>query len=285
MAAYPDHIQNFALFGDDGDLPDVVHVETIEARSKLHDWEFAPHRHGGLHQILLVQSGGGHASLDGQDCRLSDMKIANVPVGIVHGYRFSPGTTGRVLTLAAETLDASLHPTEGLRQVLARPALIDARPEMVNAMEKIETAFASRRFGRAHILRALTALLLGQIAQAMAGEDLSLSDPADPPLLSRFEALIDAHFTDHWSVAVYARALAVSPTHLSRVARTATGRPASRLIEERLIREARRNLVYTNLPISTIAYMLGFDDPAYFSRVFSRVTGTSPRAFRQRRHS
>ena len=79
-----------------------------------------------------------------------------------------------------------------------------------------------------------------------------------------------------------AKALAVSPTHLSRVLRTATGQPASRLIEARLMREARRQLAYTSLPVSTIAYTLGFADPAYFSRVFSRVEGLSPSAFRAR---
>jgi len=48
--------------------------------------------------------------------------------------------------------------------------------------------------------------------------------------------------------------------------------------------EARRNLVYTNLPVSTIAYTLGFDDPAYFSRVYAAATGLSPRAFRAQLH-
>ena len=57
--------------------------------------------------------------------------------------------------------------------------------------------------------------------------------------------------------------------------RQATGRPASAAIEERVIREARRNLAYSNLPISEIAYELGFADPAYFSRVFARATPTA----------
>jgi AraC family transcriptional regulator, transcriptional activator of pobA len=83
-------------------------------------------------------------------------------------------------------------------------------------------------------------------------------------------------------VADCARALAVTPTHLSRVLREATGQPASRLIEARLMREARRQLAYTNLQVSSIAYALGYADPAYFSRVFSRVEGLSPRAFRER---
>ena len=64
-----------------------------------------------------------------------------------------------------------------------------------------------------------------------------------------------------------------------------TGHAASQLIQERVVREARRNLVYTNLPISTIAYALGFNDPAYFSRIFSGATGLSPRGFRDKVHA
>ena len=62
-------------------------------------------------------------------------------------------------------------------------------------------------------------------------------------------------------------------------------RPRAPLILDRVIREARRNLVYTNLPVSTIAYALGFGDPAYFSRLFSGATGLSPRSFRDKVHT
>jgi len=274
-------ILNYNLFGEQGDLPDVVHCETIEARSRLHDWEFAPHRHASLHQVLLLQDGAGRASLEGASHQLSAMQLVNVPSGIVHGYEFAPGTKGLVVTLAAEMLDETLRPDEGLAQILARPAVISAGETMQNTMQDIAAQFSARSFARAQILRALSALLLGQIAQALVSTDKTAASPA-PALLARFETLVEAHYPDHWSVSDYAAALAVSPTHLSRVTRAATGRPATGLIEERLVREARRNLVYTNLPVSTIAYELGFDDPAYFSRVFSRATGLSPRAFRER---
>ena len=108
------------------------------------------------------------------------------------------------------------------------------------------------------------------------------ADLAPSHLLQRFEALLDLHFRQHWRVADYARALAVTPTHLSRVARTATGAPASRLIDARLVREAQRQLAFTGLGVATIADTLGFVDPALFSRVFSRVTGCSPRTYRHR---
>lgn len=274
-------ILNYNLFGEAGDLPDVAHCETIEARSTLHDWEFAAHRHARLHQILLVQSGGGTASLEGEPFTLTPMTAVNVPTGVVHSYAFHPGTKGLVVTFATEMLDEILRPEEGIRHVLSRAAIMVADQSALTTMTQINAVFASRDFARAQMLRSLAGLLFGQVARTM-----SRSEPPEnttvPEILTRFQGLIDLYFRDHWNVAAYAKELAISPTHLSRLAHVATGRPASALIEERLIREAKRNLVYTNLPVSRIAYALGFEDPAYFTRVFSRATDMSPRAFRQK---
>lgn len=275
-------IPNFNLFGETGDLPDVVHCETIEARSRLHDWVFVPHRHARLHQVLLLKSGGGEASFEGREQRLDPMALVNVPMGCVHGYTFVPGTVGLVVTLAAETLDASLRPGEGLGRVLANVAVIRATPECVATLEHIADIHAGREFGRAQLLRSMAGLLLGYVARALYGSDAARAGPVTPGVLARFQALLELHYPEHWSVGRYARELNVSPTHLSRLARAGTGRPVTKLIRERLIREARRNLVYTNLPVSTIAFTLGFADAAYFSRVFARETGLAPSAFRAR---
>ena len=95
--------------------------------------------------------------------------------------------------------------------------------------------------------------------------------------------MIETHFLDHLGVADYADLLGISATHLSRVARRASGLPASRIIQERILHEARRNLIYTNMPAAQIAYALGFSDPAYFNRFFARSTGLPPAEFRKRR--
>lgn len=274
-------ILNYNLFGEQSDLPDVVHCETIEARSRLHDWEFAPHRHGNLHQVLLLERGRGTVGLDGVQSDLTPNSFVNVPVGTVHSYRFAPATQGHVLTIPSELLSEMLRDGEGLRPALARAASGPAGKEIPHKMREIVRHFAGRGFARAHMLRALTATLIGHIAQSLH-VDADLGKPGESNIIARLQAMIDAEFHSHQTVADYARKLGISPTHLSRIARRATGRPASKLIEERLIREARRNLVYTNLGIATIAYELGYDDPAYFSRVFSRATGMSPREFRAR---
>lgn len=277
-------IRTYNLFGEAGDLPDVVHCETIAARSVLHEWEFAPHRHARLHQILLIARGGGQAMLEERVHALGPMRVVNVPVGDVHGFTFQPGTQGWVVTIAAEMLDEVLTPSEGLRRVLAQAAVLRATRRMRLMMEQIFIEFAGRDFARAHVLRALSSALIGLVARELAGSGTMPGGPVTSGIFARFEALLEQHFLEHWSVSDYAAALAVTPTHLSRITRSATGHAASHLVLDRIMREARRNLVYTNLPISTIAYALGFSDPAYFSRLFSATTGLSPRGFRDKIH-
>jgi AraC family transcriptional activator of pobA len=276
-------IQVYNLFGESSDLPDVVHCETIPSRSVLHDWTLAAHRHARLHQVLLIESGGGEATLDGRSCTLRSMHVVNVPVGDVHGFSFVPGTQGWVLTLAAEILDEALLAPEGLRGVLSQCAVVRGTPAIRSTMKQIFAEHAGRNFGRAHVLRALSAALIGLVARELAGGN-SGNGAADSDLFRRFEALLEQYHLKRWSVSDYAGALSVTATHLNRLTRSATGDTASHLILNRMVREARRNLVYTNLPVSTIAYTLGFDDPAYFSRVYAGATGMSPRAFRAQIH-
>ncbi len=276
-------IRVYNLFGESGDLPDVVHCETIAARSVLHDWTLAVHRHARLHQVLLIERGGGEATLDGRVVALKPGQIVNVPVGHVHGFGFEPDTQGWVLTIAAEILDEALLAAEGLRGALSQSAVVRGTPQIRAMMKQIFAEHAAREFGRAHVLRALSSAMMGLVARALQGESRG-SGTAQTGLFRRFETLLEQHHLQRWSVADYARALSITPTHLNRVTRAATGDTASHLILNRLIREARRNLVYTNLPVSTIAYTLGFEDPAYFSRIYAAATGLSPRAFRARLH-
>lgn len=58
------------------------------------------------------------------------------------------------------------------------------------------------------------------------------------------------------------------------------GHFTQQVLHARLLVEAKRQLLYTVRSSSTIAYGLGFKDPAYFSRFFKRATGKNPREFR-----
>jgi AraC family transcriptional regulator, transcriptional activator of pobA len=269
------------LFGESAQLPDVMHCETIAARSALHGWELAPHRHGKLHQLLLLQKGHGVADLEGERVALSPMSLVNVPPGDVHAFSFEPGTQGYVVTLADEMLETMLVGVGDVRRSLGHSFVARADRQIAAVMAQVWSEFSGLAEARALVLRGLSATLLGLAARISSDGGEALGGGGESAQMRRFEALVEAHYLEHWRVADYAKALGMSPTHLSRIARATTGEPASSLIDARVVREARRNLAYTTLGVATIAYALGFADPAHFSRVFSRTTGLSPRAFRQ----
>jgi len=273
-------IQSYSLFGESQHLPDVLHCETIADRSVLHDWELAPHRHARLHQVLLITRGGGTAELDGDTFGLTPGTLVNVPADHVHAFRFHTHTQGWVTTFADELLDELFVRVGDVRDELANACVLPATPDVHTTMSHIWQEFSQQAKARALILRGLSAVLLGWVARHIQPETQKDAQASAMRVVQKFKALIDQHFLEHWQVSDYARALTISPTHLSRLTRATTGGSAMRLIEARIMREARRNLAYTNLSISTIAYTLGYSDPAYFSRVFTRDAGVSPKAFR-----
>lgn len=274
------NVQSYSLFGESTHLPDVLHCETIADRSVLHDWELAPHRHARLHQVLLVEKGGGSVTLDGKAHPLTQGSMVNVPPNHVHSFRFEKDTRGWVTTLADELMDELLVGVGTQRSEINQATVLQSDAFIAKTVQQIWLEFSSQEKARALMLRGLSGVLLAWVARQLAAASIGDAQANDSVLVQRFKALIEQNFASHWKVSQYAKALSISPTHLSRLTRAANGMSALRMIEARLMREARRNLAYTNLSISSIAYTLGFSDPAYFSRVFTRDAGISPKAFR-----
>ncbi len=130
-----------------------------------------------------------------------------------------------------------------------------------------------------HLLRAL-------LYQALAWLNniyLSQCPPMKEPHISKsvqFRQLVDQHFSQEHSVAFYAGQLCITPGHLNDLVRKESGTTAKQFIINRLTTEAKRLLLYSELPVSEIAWKLGYTDPSYFVRLFRNETGSSPLTFR-----
>ena len=105
---------------------------------------------------------------------------------------------------------------------------------------------------------------------------------SQPYTNERLQAAIERFYLSHAAIGFYARELNVTESRLNRACRAVAGCSPLELIQDRLLLEARRKLTYIAAPVSTLAYELGFEDPAYFWRFFKRHTGMTPAEFRDR---
>jgi AraC family transcriptional activator of pobA len=105
--------------------------------------------------------------------------------------------------------------------------------------------------------------------------------PADPTV-EALRALLEEHFRKERLLEFYAEKLAVTPDRLNDIVKRATGVTAGHLIRQRVLTEAKRQLVFTSLAIHEVAYDLSFSDPSHFARFFRKQTGTTPQAFREK---
>jgi AraC family transcriptional activator of pobA len=284
-------VQEFALYGENAAPGDDLHlhIEDIQSRSRRYHWEIAPHRHAALCQCLFLARGPAEIHVDEVDATLEGPALVIVPPGTVHAFRFAENTHGFVLTVPSATMPAAAERDmrELLQSVFAE-VFVGALHEqplaerLAGLFERLLAEFREPEAGAAPITGWLANSILWILARHLAHTRANTAlAPTRQRSWLRFRALVEAHFHEQWKVARYARQLGMTAGRLNRLCREQCGLSASRLLQQRLALEARRRLIYVDLPIARLAGELGFRDAAYFCRFFKRHAGASPRTFRR----
>lgn len=276
----PSQIPAFNLFGETGAFPDIVHCERIRDRARLHDWTIAAHRHHEMAQVFFMRAGTARVRVDGQQLAFENGEIIFIPAGIVHGFAFSQGSEGLVLSFPLTIVRAAAGEAS-LARILARPHRVPADRTVVALLDQIAEGFSASGTFRASLLVALSQALFAAIA-TLAERQAAAADPPERRRMDDFGQLIARHMAEGWGVAEYASALSVTAGHLNRICRNATGTSAGRHIETAVMTEASRLLAFTRLPVAEVGYRLGFADPSYFSRRFRASRGEAPSDYRRR---
>lgn len=164
-----------------------------------------------------------------------------------------------------------------------RVSNIESQAALTSHIEKIEGELAARAPAMDRALTAYSLLVSAWMTRELSRQSGQFARERSHRLAELFAERLEAQFRTGKGVADYAAQLQVTPTHLSRVCREAAGRPAHALLSERIMHEARRLLLETDLPAREIAEQLGFSSAAYFTRAFGQATGRNPSVFRKPR--
>jgi AraC family transcriptional regulator, transcriptional activator of pobA len=286
----------FHLYGDppDDQAFDFIHIERIVSRSAINEWTIRAHRHRNLFQILLVERGSGEMTFDVAKLTFAAPAAILVPAAIAHGFRFEPDATdGWVITFtedaAGALADRSGEALARLRALAAQP-VVPITDEFVRSRLLALAAglFDEQSLGREGYRLAMRGLLVliavgvARLAASRARTGSVTLRPADATV-AQLRALLDEHFRTERLLGFYAEKLGMTVDRLNDHVKRAIGVTAGHLIRQRLLSEAKRQLVFTTQPIHDIAKELDFADPSHFARFFRKQTGTTPHEFRERR--
>ena len=286
----------FHLYGDppDDQAFDFIHIDRIASRSAVHDWTIRAHRHRNLFQILLIERGGGEMNFDAARFTFAAPCAILIPAAIAHGFRLEPNVTdGWVISFTEDVAGAF---ADHAGQAMARLRTLAGEP-VVPLGDDTERARLSTlcgelfeehslaREGYRLAMRGLLVLIavaVARLAASRARTGTVTLQPADATVV-QLRALLDEFFRTERLLGFYAEKLGMTVDRLNDHVKRATGVTAGHLIRQRLLTEAKRQLVFTTQPIHDIAKELAFADPSHFARFFRKQTGTTPHEFRDQR--
>ncbi len=156
----------------------------------------------------------------------------------------------------------------------------DLREPVNNILERLLTEYKSKRHPNLELISSYL-LCLFQELKSVPAEDTNQQEKAAIRISEEYKHLLTRHIYTRIKVADYADLLKITPDHLNKCCKIATGITAQALLSEMILLEAKVLLKQTNLPVSEIAYRFSDTNASDFSRFFKKRSGMTPSEFRE----
>jgi len=138
---------------------------------------------------------------------------------------------------------------------------------------------------RSQLLRRYLKIFLIYLSRHNARKEEMEINTRSSQLVQKFMVMLEREFKTVKSVNEYASQLAVTPNHLNVIVKKHTRQPAGYHIRQRIVLEAKRLALYSDVCMKEIAYLLGFSDTAHFSKFFKKSTGINFSEFKRSREA
>ncbi|WP_316817660.1 helix-turn-helix transcriptional regulator [Pedobacter nyackensis] len=242
-----------------------------------------PHQHDFFIIVLFDQAKGIH-NIDFINYNIGNHEVHLLFPGQVHKWNIGPGTTGYQLMISRDFFEIfspsfrfsfasyQSHPVIQLSENSFKLLHyeFDAIKNELECEDSLQELISSRT--------AIIASIVSKEAEKIFSD---VNIYKGEPRIARFEQLIDIYFKDQKLVSFYAEKLNISANYLNIICQKYLKVSATKLIQQRLVLEAKRLLKATMLSVKEIAFELNFVDHAYFSNFFKAHTGVTPTEFRE----
>lgn len=242
------------------------------------------HRHDGIAELLLVESGNGHYVVDNHTYSVGVGDILFYNAGDLHEVMAGEGQHIQTMCFGMNGLRLQGYLPEHLTQ----PGHWYARSA---SGEQYQMLFGLCDTLHKH-LRSLGSRTPDELCRYLLASIVLLSlrqpekpgillDPREYALVTRILDYIDEHYAEQVSLADISKALCISPYYAAHLFKKVTGSSPIQHLIRRRIGEAQSLLIKTDYTATQIATMVGYDNTNYFNTVFSRMVGLSPIRYRK----
>lgn len=240
-----------------------------------------PHKHNSYFEIIYLSAGKGYHGIDSKKYLVKPPVVFCVRKEQVHHWELSKEGDGYVLILKKTFLDKSID--GGLKILLEK--LSGFSCIQLKEHKAIDGLFAmlveeckSETSASFEVIEGLLKSLMAKILQVAMPQEQKKATNTN--LYQSFRELLHDNQSVKNNVAYYAGLLHTTPQNLNAACRKAVDQPASEILAEFIIGEAKRLLIYTSNTVSEISIALEFKDNSHFVKYFKRYSGYTPQSFR-----
>lgn len=253
-------------------------ISTLAQWSSAGVWQAELPHSSAMHLLVWITRGQGRALIGGIRRGVGVHNALVIPAGTL--FSLDVGRQGFGLICAIPPGGAALMPDEPEHLRLRD---VQAQSELTSILDAMQREQNGNRPFMDEAIDAHAALLSVWLRRTMIADtdDHAARPSAAQRLVTAYAALIERDYKSGKPMADYARALGVTPTHLTRSCRACAGLSAANLLTQRILHAARSMLETGTLPFKHIAALLGFRSAAYFSRFIQHHTGMTPTALRR----
>lgn len=265
----------------------------LSVHLKEHDRHIsAPHKHNFFLTVLFTEGSGIH-EVDFERYEVVPGAVFLINPGQTHYWELSRAE-GIIFFHSQSFFDLNFTDRSILDfpffYSVHNPSMLKLEEQAINKiLPWFDTLFVENRDQKMHYLEKIQTLLnclyvdLSRLYH-QSGVSKVIKTSIDFNYIRRLENLVDEHYKSKKSPSFYAEQLSITPKHLNRLTRNTLGKTTTQIITERVMLESKRLILYHPASLSQVSDELGFEDYAYFTRLFKKWTGSTPTEFRNLYH-
>nr|WP_317632130.1 helix-turn-helix transcriptional regulator [uncultured Flavobacterium sp.] len=282
------HILSISQFNE-AEFGKEFYVNTIENHIKhTHLHIDAPHKHDFYVTILFTQGSGTH-EIDFESYDIKPGSLFFLNPGQVHNWTLSEDISGYIFFHTQSFFEKDFtrnHIQNFPFFYYDQPSpVIYLKNEKINYFTNLFLSVLNESkqielYKAEKILTLIHLIYIDCAREYVANQQkIEIQQHTYVRQFKDFQVLVEENYKSHKSAAFYSDKLNISPKHLNRICQSVIGKTTTEYIIERVLLEAKREIIYQKKSLSEIAYNLGYEDYPYFSRIFKKHFNENPSEF------